>query len=73
MFSELPVGMLSRSGSCRHTITHHRLKVHVYRGKLEDVQGFEWQQFSSVAVSSLTRKILAAAGNHSRSVRAAKA
>jgi A/G-specific adenine glycosylase len=59
MFSELPAGTLARSGSCRHTITHHRLEVHVYHGTLESAQGFEWQEFSSVPVSSLTKKIRA--------------
>lgn len=59
MFSELPAGTLARSGSCRHTITHHRLEVHVYQGTLENAQGFEWQEFSAVPVSSLTKKIRA--------------
>src|SRR5688572_11596305 len=58
MFSELPAGRLSRAGSCRHTITHHRLEVQVYRGTLENMNGFEWQEFGAVPVSSLTRKIL---------------
>ena len=72
MFSELPAGMLTRSGSCRHTITHHRIEVHVYRGTLEDARGFEWREFSNVPVSSLTRKIRAAGETHSTSTRAAK-
>ena len=42
MFSELPAGTLSRAGSCRHTITHHRLEVQVYRGTLENMNGFEF-------------------------------
>src|SRR6185503_14853754 len=62
MFSELPAGLLSRAGSCRHSITHHRLEVQVYRGTLENVQGFQWQEFSAVPVSSLTRKILQVGG-----------
>lgn len=57
MFSELPAGTLSRAGSCRHTITHHRLEVQVYRGTLENMNGFEWQEVGAVPVSSLTRKI----------------
>jgi len=56
-FSELPAGDLVHSGSCRHTITHHRLEVQVYKGTLQDFQEFEWQDFSAVPVSSLTRKI----------------
>lgn len=59
MFSELPAGALTRTGSCRHTITHHRLEVHVYSGVLENMHGFQWQEFRSVPVSSLTKKILA--------------
>jgi A/G-specific adenine glycosylase len=59
MFSELPAGTLTHTGSCRHTITHHRLEVQVYNGVLENVAGFEWQQFDGVPVSSLTKKILA--------------
>jgi len=60
MFSELPAGTLTRAGSCRHTITHHRLDVQVYNGTLENMNGFQWQEFRGVPVSSLTRKILAA-------------
>ena len=60
MFSELPAGKLTRTGTCRHTITHHRLEVHVYNGVLENMAGFEWRKFEGVPVSSLTKKILAA-------------
>jgi A/G-specific adenine glycosylase len=62
MFSELPAGTLSRAGSCRHTITHHRLEVQVYRGTLEHMDGFEWREIGTVPVSSLTRKILEVGG-----------
>ena len=58
MFSELPAGALIRVGSCRHSITHHRLEVHVYAGSLETADGFQWQDAANVPVSSLTRKIL---------------
>jgi len=58
MFGELPSGALTNVGACRHTITHHRLEVNVYMGELEDADGFEWKEFNSVPVSSLTRKIL---------------
>jgi len=61
MFGELPPGALTRVGACRHTITHHRLEVNVYMGKLEKSDGFEWKEFGSVPVSSLTRKILGVA------------
>jgi len=57
MFGELPPGALTRVGMCRHTITHHRLEVNVYTGKLANSDGFEWKEFNSVPVSSLTRKI----------------
>jgi len=57
MFGELPSGTLVKTGTCRHTITHHRLEVNVYVGKLGDDTGLEWKEFSSVPVSSLTRKI----------------
>jgi A/G-specific adenine glycosylase len=60
MFSELPAGKLTRTGACRHTITHHRLEVQVYNGVLENMAGFEWRKFEGVPVSSLTKKILAA-------------
>ena len=62
MFGELPPGALAKAGSCRHTITHHRLEVNVYGGKLRDAAGFEWKEFGSVPVSSLTRKIWMTAG-----------
>jgi A/G-specific adenine glycosylase len=60
MFNELPAGTLTHVDSCRHTITHHRLEVQVYAGALENLQGFEWQNFNALPVSSLTRKILLA-------------
>jgi len=62
MFSQLPVGELTKAGSCRHTITHHRLDVTVYIGELEDRAGFHWTIPARVPVSSLTRKIVKAAG-----------
>jgi A/G-specific adenine glycosylase len=59
MFPELPAGNFERAGSCRHTITHHRLDVGVYRGEIPETNG-RWQDPHRVAISSLTRKILAA-------------
>ncbi len=56
-FAELPAGDLTRIGTCRHTITHHRLQVTVFSGKLEKTRGFEWKVLSKVPVSSLTQKI----------------
>jgi len=60
-FSSVPPGSLHRVGTCRHTITHHRLEVSVYRGTLERTDGFEWQDVTKAPISSLTRKILSAA------------
>ena len=57
MLSELPSGTFEKIGQCKHTITHHRLDVTVYSGKLK--QGhFEWKDVDAVPMSSLTRKIL---------------
>ena len=61
MGGELPEGKLTHAGSCRHTITHHRLEVQVYQGTLASKKGYQWQQFEAVPVSSLTRKILTVA------------
>jgi A/G-specific adenine glycosylase len=57
MFGELPAGTLTRVGSCRHTITHHRLEVQVYKGALEKPEGFQSKDPGKVPMSSLTRKI----------------
>jgi adenine-specific DNA glycosylase len=62
MLNELPAGSVKPVGTCRHTITHHRLEVKVYTGKLETTSGLEWKEFSEVPVSSLTKKIFASAG-----------
>jgi hypothetical protein len=56
MLPELPSGEFERIGECRHTITHHRLDVSVYTGRLEE-KGFEWKDIREVPISSLTRKI----------------
>jgi A/G-specific adenine glycosylase len=57
MFNEIPSGSLVKTGTCRHTITHHRLDVSVYTGMLEMSEGFEWRDVRTVPISSLTRKI----------------
>jgi len=59
VFSELPAGSFEKIGSCRHTITHHRLDVSVYEGKLVD-QSCEWKDPETLPISSLTRKIFEA-------------
>ena len=61
MFPEPPAGSFEKIGECRHTITHHRLDVSVYEGKLKTTRGYEWKDVDAVPVSSLTRKILKAA------------
>jgi A/G-specific adenine glycosylase len=58
MFAELPGGSFKEAGSCRHTITHHRLQVTVYEGSLQKQNGYAWMDFDNAPVSSLTRKIL---------------
>ncbi len=57
MFAELPAGSFNEVGSCRHTITHHRISVTVYEGSLAQQYGYTWKEFDTVPVSSLTRKI----------------
>jgi A/G-specific adenine glycosylase len=61
-FPELPEGDLAKVGSCRHTITHHRLAVSVYVGQLHRTTGYEWTALTDVPVSSLTRKIIQCSG-----------
>jgi A/G-specific adenine glycosylase len=65
MSNDVPRGKLQHVGSCRHTITHHRLEVQVYAGKLASTKGYEWKEFAAVPVSSLTRKIFSAAEGES--------
>jgi A/G-specific adenine glycosylase len=57
IFSDLPSGSFTKVGSCRHTITHHRLDVSVYEGEISSVAG-EWKDPATLPMSSLTRKIL---------------
>jgi A/G-specific adenine glycosylase len=58
MLPELPLGAFTKLGSCRHTITHHRLDVSVYEGPIKQ-NGYVWKDPEAVPISSLTRKILA--------------
>ncbi len=55
--TEPPAGDFEKVGTCRHTITHHRLRVDVYRGKFGRKAGYKRVRFEDVPVSSLTRKI----------------
>jgi hypothetical protein len=40
----------------KHTITHHRLDVSVYEGKIID-ESCQWKNADTLPMSSLTRKI----------------
>ena len=57
MFPELPAGSFQKIGSCRHTITHHRLEVSVYTGVIQHMEGYRWMEIEAVPISSLTRKV----------------
>jgi A/G-specific adenine glycosylase len=56
MFPELPAGSFEKVGSCRHTITHHRLDVSVYEGEIAD-KDCDWKDPGVMPISSLTRKV----------------
>jgi len=56
-FDELPAGLFQRQGNCRHTITHHRIVVDVYRGRLGKLKGYRRMAFENLPATSLTRKI----------------
>jgi A/G-specific adenine glycosylase len=60
MFPEMPAGSFEKVGSCRHTITHHRLDISVYTGEIA-ARECEWKDPDALPISSLTRKILTAA------------
>ena len=56
-FDELPHGSFAKLGNCRHTITHHRIAVDVFTGKLGRRKGYRRVAFEDLPVTSLTRKI----------------
>jgi A/G-specific adenine glycosylase len=62
-FAELPPGDLQRVGACRHTITHHRIDVTVFTGRLKQTSELEWQDPAAIPLSSLTQKILSTAAS----------
>jgi A/G-specific adenine glycosylase len=64
MFADLPQGRFTKVGSCTHTITHHRLRVLVYRGTIR-LKDHLWKDIDTVPVSSLTRKIASVANEES--------
>jgi len=61
MFGDMPAGALAKVGTCRHTITHHRLEVSVFSGAIDPANEFEWVDIQSVPISSLTKKIYSVA------------
>ncbi len=61
MLTEPPGDGFIHLGHCRHAITHHRVEVDVYRGKLPRRRGYRRVRFDDVPVTSLTRKIHALA------------
>jgi A/G-specific adenine glycosylase len=56
-FPEPPAGSLEQIGSTRHSITHHRVHVQVYQGKLGRHPEYRRVRFDTVPITSLTRKI----------------
>ena len=56
-FPEPPAASFQKIGTCRHTITHHRIEAHIYEGKLGRKSGYRRVQFDDLPVNSLTRKI----------------
>lgn len=62
MSTELAVDGLQKLGECQHTITHHRLRVSVYEGRIEH-DDCAWKEIDKVPISSLTRKILLVYGD----------
>ena len=56
-FPSLPAGSFEELGSCRHAITHHRVYVQVYHGKLGRRRNYRRVRFDGLPVTSLTRKI----------------
>ena len=57
ILSEPPSGQFERIGSCRHAVTHHRIEIEVYTGKLGRRAGYRRVQFDELPVSSMTQKI----------------
>ena len=63
LLSEPPDGDLEKIGHCRHAITHHRVEVDVFRGRLARRAGYRRVRFEDVPVTSLTRKIYRVRGH----------
>ncbi len=56
-FTDLPTGSFEKVGHCRHSITHHRMEIDVYEGKLGRTKGYRRKAFDNLPITSLTRKI----------------
>jgi A/G-specific adenine glycosylase len=61
MLGSLPEGEFEKVGHCRHAITHHRIEVDVYRGRLPNRRGYRRVRPESLPMTSLTRKVYRAA------------
>jgi A/G-specific adenine glycosylase len=61
LLTEPPNETFRNLGRCRHSITHHRLEVVVYEGKMPRRNGYRRIKFEDVPITSLTRKIYALA------------
>ena len=57
LLTDPPGTGFTKIGACRHSITHHRLEVEVYTGKLSNRRNYRRVRFEDVPVTSLTRKI----------------
>lgn len=57
LLTDPPGAAFTKIGRCRHSITHHRLEVEVYTGKLSNRREYRRVRFEDVPVTSLTRKI----------------
>lgn len=63
LLKELPAGDFEKLGHCRHAITHHRIEVDVFAGRLGRRPGYRRVRFEDMPVTSLTKKIHALTAN----------
>lgn len=57
ILSEPPAAGFRKLGHCRHAITHHRIEVDVFEGRLGKRSGYDRVRFEDVPVTALTKKI----------------
>lgn len=57
LLTEPPGEDFAKLGHCKHAVTHHRLEVTVYQGKMPRRKGYKRVRWEDVPVTSLTRKI----------------